>query len=105
MTDPSPSRPSTPSPTASGRRSSSSTRRRPRFYGDERYADRLEDPGPPAGREAAPLMEETKAEAPAIPDDGLPTEERITRDMLIVVAELNIEEDDQRSTGSASSTR
>ena len=34
------------SPTASGRRSSSSTRRPPPFYGDERYADRLEDPSP-----------------------------------------------------------
>ena len=41
-------------------------------------------------------MERTLAEVEAIPPDGLPTEERITRDMLRVVAELGIEEDDQR---------
>ena len=35
------------------------------------------------------------ADASAIPVDGLPTEERITRDMLKVIAELQIEEDDQ----------
>ena len=50
-------------------------------------------------------MERTAAEAAAIPADGLPTEERITRDMLRVIAELQIEEDDQRSTSCASSTR
>jgi uncharacterized protein (DUF885 family) len=65
------------------------------FYGDERYADRLEDPGP-AGRAASrALMERTAAEAGAIDTAGLPTEERITRDMLKVIAELQIEEDDQ----------
>ena len=40
-------------------------------------------------------MERTAAEAAAIPTDGLPTEDRITRDMLQVIAELQIEEDDQ----------
>ena len=65
-------------------------------YGDERYADRLEDPGP-AGREAArSLMERTLAEAGASPADGLPVEDRITRDILRVVCELGIEQDDQR---------
>ena len=40
-------------------------------------------------------MERTAAEATAIDTDGLPTEDRITRDMLKVIAELQIEEDDQ----------
>ena len=40
-------------------------------------------------------MERTRAEAAAIATDGLPTEDRITRDMLEVIAELQIEEDDQ----------
>ncbi len=65
------------------------------FYGDERYADRLEDPGPDGRAKTRELMERTAAEARSIPVDGLPTEDRITRDMLQVVAELSIEEDDQ----------
>ena len=65
-------------------------------YGDERYDDRLEDPSP-AGRAAArSLAERTLAEARAIPADGLSVEERITRDILIVINELAIEQDDQR---------
>jgi uncharacterized protein (DUF885 family) len=65
------------------------------IYGDERYADRLEDPSPAGRARARDLMERTAAEASAIDIDGLPTEDRITRDMLKVVAELQIEEDDQ----------
>jgi uncharacterized protein (DUF885 family) len=65
-------------------------------YGDERYADRLEDPGPAGRARSRALMERTAAEASAIATDGLPTEDRITRDMLKVIAELHIEEDDQR---------
>ena len=65
------------------------------FYGDDRYADRLEDPGPEGRARARALMERTAAEATAIATDGLPTEDRITRDMLKVIAELQIEEDDQ----------
>ena len=65
-------------------------------YGDERYADRLDDPGPEGRAAARRLMERTLAEVDAIPVDGLATEDRITRDMLRVVAELGIEEDDQR---------
>ncbi|MBA3235978.1 MAG: DUF885 domain-containing protein, partial [Chloroflexi bacterium] len=65
------------------------------FYGDDRFAHRLEDPGP-AGRAAArDLMERTVTEAGAIDTTNLPTEDRITRDMLQVIAELSIEEDDQ----------
>jgi uncharacterized protein (DUF885 family) len=66
------------------------------FYGDDRYADRLEDPGPEGRARNRALMERTAAEATAIEIDGLPTEDRITRDMLKVIAELQIEEDDQR---------
>jgi uncharacterized protein (DUF885 family) len=64
-------------------------------YGDERYDDRLEDPSPAGRARARALMERTKAEAEAIPADGLSIEDRITRDMLIVVGELGIEEDEQ----------
>jgi len=65
------------------------------FYGDARYADRLEDPGPGGRARARALAERTAAEAAAIETAGLPTEERITRDMLSVIADLHIEEDDQ----------
>jgi len=65
------------------------------FYGDDRYADRLDDPGP-AGRAAARgLMERTAAEASRMPTEGLSTDERITLDMLQVIADLHCEEDDQ----------
>jgi uncharacterized protein (DUF885 family) len=65
------------------------------FYGDDRYADRLEDPGPDGRARTRALMERTAAEANAISADGLATEDRITRDMLIVIAELALEQDDQ----------
>jgi uncharacterized protein (DUF885 family) len=64
-------------------------------YGDERYADRLEDPSPAGRAKARRLMETTKAEAEAIPATGLSIEDRITRDMLIVIADLSVEEDEQ----------
>ena len=64
-------------------------------YGDERYNDRLDDPGPAGRAKARALAEATKAEAEAIATDGLSIEDRITRDMLIVIADLAIEEDDQ----------
>ena len=65
------------------------------FYGDERYADRLEDPGPEGRARVRALMEETAREAAAIPTEGLSTEDRITRDMLQTIGELQMEEDDQ----------
>jgi uncharacterized protein (DUF885 family) len=65
------------------------------FYGDDRYSHRLEDPGPEGRAKARALAEQVAEEARAIDVDGLPTEERITRDMLLVIAELSIEEDDQ----------
>jgi uncharacterized protein (DUF885 family) len=64
-------------------------------YGDERYADRLEDPSPAGRAKTRALVENTKREAEAIPVDGLSIEDRITRDMLIVIADLGVEEDDQ----------
>jgi len=65
------------------------------FYGDERYADQLEDPSPAGRAKVREHMAATAAEAAAIPVDGLSTEERITRDMLQVIGELRVEEDDQ----------
>jgi uncharacterized protein (DUF885 family) len=64
-------------------------------YGDERYADRLEDPSPAGRAKTRALMERTKQEAEAIAPDGLSIEDRITRDMLVVIADLGIEEDTQ----------
>jgi len=66
------------------------------FYGDDRYADRLEDPGPAGRARQRALMERTAAEAAGIATAGLSTDDRITRDMLRVIAELQIEQDDQQ---------
>lgn len=65
-------------------------------YGDERYDDRLEDPGPEGRAKMRTILERTRAEADAIPADRLTVEDRITRDMLLVVCEIGIEEDDQK---------
>ena len=64
------------------------------IYGDERYNDRLEDPSPAGRARARRLMERTKSEAEAISPDELSVEDRITRDMLIVIADQGLEEDD-----------
>ena len=64
------------------------------MYGDSRWDDRLDDPGP-AGRAARrALVERTLAEAREIDEQGLDVEDRITRDMLLVLAEQWIAEDD-----------
>ena len=66
------------------------------MYGDTRFDDRLEDPGP-AGRAAVrALTERVAAEARAVPADGLGVEDRITRDMLQIVGDLAVEDDDLR---------
>jgi len=58
------------------------------MYGDDRYDDQLEDPGP-AGRAATrTLFEDASHEAQAIAEDGLPVEDRITRDMLRIIADI-----------------
>jgi uncharacterized protein (DUF885 family) len=63
-------------------------------YGDERYNDRLDDPGPDGRAAERKLLERVWREAAAVSPDGLPDEDRITRDMLQVVAEIAIEADD-----------
>ncbi|HVL52852.1 MAG TPA: DUF885 domain-containing protein [Vitreimonas sp.] len=64
-------------------------------YGDDRYDDRLDDPGPEGRARLRRLLEATGTEARAIDPDALPVEERITRDILIVISDLGIEEHDQ----------
>ena len=63
-------------------------------YGDDRYDDRLDDPGP-AGRAARrELAQRVLREAARCQPDGLSVEDRITCDMLRIVADLTIEGDD-----------
>ncbi len=66
------------------------------IYGDERYDDRLDDPGP-AGREARRgLADETLAAANAIPAASLGPEDRITRDLLCLSATTEIADHNAR---------
>ncbi len=67
------------------------------MYGDERYDDQLEDPGPAGRARRRTLMETTLAEAGAIDPAGQTLEDRITLDMIRVVCELGIVQDDQRT--------
>jgi len=65
--------------------------------GDERYDDRLDDPGP-AGRAARrALAEEARAGALAFDPAELDAEERISRDLLALIADHQIEEDALRA--------
>ncbi len=64
--------------------------------GDDRYDDRLPDPGPEGRAKFRQLALDMQAAARSIPDEGLSVEERITRDMLRVVGELIVTEDDHR---------
>jgi uncharacterized protein (DUF885 family) len=67
------------------------------IIGDERYDDRLDDPGP-AGRAARrALAEETRSGALAIDPAELDDEERISRDLLVLLADEEIREDDLRA--------
>ncbi len=65
-------------------------------YGDERYGDRWEDPSEAGRARVRGLMAETVAAVGMIDADALDTERRITRDMLRIVAELTLEQQDQR---------
>ncbi len=66
------------------------------IYGDERFDDRLDDPGP-AGRAARrALADETVAAAEAIPVAALDEEERISRDLLRITAATEIADDESR---------
>ncbi len=63
-------------------------------YGDERYDDRLDDPGP-AGRAAhRALAERVRTEVAGISTEALSVEDRITLDMLAITADLTIRGDD-----------
>ena len=66
-------------------------------YGDERYADRLEDPSPAGRAKALALWQGTLREANAVTTDGLSVEDRITLDMIKVVCDLAIEQQAQRT--------
>jgi uncharacterized protein (DUF885 family) len=63
-------------------------------YGDNRYDDRLDDPGPVGRAAARELAERVRREAGEVPEEGLSVEDRITRDMLGIVADLTLEGDD-----------
>ena len=65
-------------------------------YGDTRYDDRLPDPGPEGRAKARRLAEDIRETADGIPDEGLGIEDRITRDVLRVVADILLAEDDMR---------
>ncbi len=64
--------------------------------GDDRFDDRLPDPGPGGRADGRRLAADMIAAADAIPDDGLGVEDRITRDVIRVIGEIAIIEDDQR---------
>lgn len=66
-------------------------------YGDERYADRLEDPSPAGRAKALALWQSSLAEADAVATEGLSVEDRITLDMIRVVCDLAIEQQAQRT--------
>ena len=61
------------------------------IYGDERYDDRLPDLGPNGRAADEAAYRETLESARAIPGDGLDPESVITRDMLIIVCENQLE--------------
>ena len=67
------------------------------IYGDERYADRLEDPSEAGRAKALALWRSARGEAAVIPTDGLSVEDRITVDMIKVLCNLGIEEHEQRT--------
>jgi uncharacterized protein (DUF885 family) len=63
-------------------------------YGDDRYADLLDDPGPERRAAARAVAERVLGETDMIDGSTLSIEDGITRDMLRVVAQLAIESDD-----------
>ena len=66
-------------------------------FGDERYDDRLDDPGPVGRAARRALAEEARAGALAIDPADLDEEERISRDLLALIADQQIAEDDLRA--------
>ncbi len=64
------------------------------MYGDHRFDDRLEDPSA-AGRAAVrSRLDRAVAEARAVPEAALGVEDRITRDMLVIAADLAAREEE-----------
>ena len=71
------------------------------LLGYEQGTDRLDDPGPGGRERAARLYRATLAEADAIEAQatataGLPTEERITLDIMRVICDIELEQQGQR---------
>jgi len=66
------------------------------LYGDERYADQLEDPSPQGRARKRALWQQVLGDAGTIATDGLAEDERITLHVLKVLARRGIREDDQR---------
>ena len=64
--------------------------------GDSRYDDRLPDPGPEGRATARRLAEDMRSAAAGIAEDGLGVEDRITLDVLRVVAEIVLSADAMR---------
>ena len=64
------------------------------MYGDHRWDDRLDDASAVGRAKMRALAERAGREAAAVPEEGLSVEERITRDMLRIVADLAVEDDD-----------
>ena len=65
-------------------------------YGDTRYDDKLPDPSPEGRAIDRRFAEDMRAAAMAMPDEGLSVEDRITRDVMRVIADIAIVQDDQR---------
>jgi len=66
------------------------------MYGDDRYDDRLEDPGPAGRARTRAVYGSFLAETRDIDAPSLAVEDRITVDMIRVVCELGLEQDNQR---------
>jgi uncharacterized protein (DUF885 family) len=64
--------------------------------GDTRYDDRLPDPSPAGRAREQAFAEDMRDAAAAIPDGGLGVEDRITRDVMRVIAEIQLTELEQR---------
>ncbi|HXI46213.1 MAG TPA: DUF885 domain-containing protein [Candidatus Acidoferrales bacterium] len=65
-------------------------------FGDTRYDDRLPDPGPQGRADGRRLAEDMRAAAASISPEGLSVEDRITLDVMDVIAKVLISEDDMR---------
>ncbi|MHB8398068.1 MAG: DUF885 domain-containing protein [Candidatus Limnocylindrales bacterium] len=66
-------------------------------YGDERYADRLEDPSEAGRSRAVDLWRRTRREIAPLELTAATVEDRITLDMIGVVCDLGLEQHEQRT--------